>query len=195
MRSLLVWAAAWGLSVQVALAADVVGAATSLRASAQQTPPQQAATELALNASIVRNAQLTTGASGLLHVTFLDDSKLAMGSNASIVVDQFTYGGQGSTGEQALRLGKGAFRFISGAIPKDKVRIETPSVTIGIRGTTLRTLVADDGTTTVGVDDGQAVVVSRQTGQIITLNPGEKVTIKPGGEVGTIMLGKVEGCP
>jgi hypothetical protein len=44
------------------------------------------------------------------------------------------------------------------------------------------------------VDDGIAVVTSKQTGQSVTLNPGEKVTIKPAGEFGQIQLGKVEGC-
>ena len=67
-------------------------------------------------------------------------------------------------------------------------------MTIGIRGTTLRTLVTDDGTTTVGLDSGDAFVTSKQTGQTVHLTPGEKVTIKPSGEVGNVELGKVEGC-
>ena len=49
--------------------------------------------------------------------------------------------------------------------------------------------------TTVGLDSGQAIVISRQTGQSVLLNVGEKVTIKSGGEMGSITLGKVEGCP
>lgn len=179
----------------VAIAAEAVGAATSLRPSAKQAVAQQSPSDLTLNANIFRNAELTTGANGLLNVTFLDDSKLALGGDSSVVVDEFTYGGPSAPGQQVLRYTKGAFRFISGGVPKEKVRIETPTVTIGIRGTALRTLVAADGTTTVGLDHGQAFVISRQTGQTVTLNPGEKITIKPGGEIGAVTLGKVEGCP
>lgn len=184
-----------GLGWTSPVAAEAVGAATSLRPSATQAAPQQGAAELTLNANIFRDAELATGERGLLNVTFLDQSQLALGANSSVTVDEFNYAGPGAPGDQVLRYAKGAFRFISGAVPKDKVRIETPTVTIGIRGTTLRTLVAPDGTTTVGLDHGVAVVISRQTGLSITLNAGEKVTIKPGGEIGTITLGKVEGCP
>ena len=195
MRSLIFVAAMACMVGHASWAAEAVGAATSLRPSAQQAVPQQQAAELGLNANIFRDAELTTGTNGLLNVTFLDKSQLAMGANSSVVVDEFTYGGPGAPGDQVLRYAKGAFRFISGAVPKDKVRLETPTVTIGIRGTTVRTLVSPDGTTTVGLDDGIAIVISRQTGQTITLNPGEKVTIKPGGEASAITLGKVEGCP
>lgn len=195
MRILLLVAAFWIAGSKSSIGADAVGAATSLRPSARQAAPQQAPADIVLNANIFRDAELTTGAKGLLNVTFLDDSKLAMGADSTVVVDEFAYSGPGAPGEQVLKYTKGAFRFISGKVPKDKIRIETPVVTIGVRGTIVRTLVTEDGSTTVGLDEGQAVIVSRQTGQSITLNPGEKVTIKPGGELGAIVLGKVEGCP
>ncbi len=175
-------------------AAEAVGAASSLRPQASQTPQNAARADISLNAQIFRNAVLTTAAKGALEVTFLDKSKLSMGGGSSLVVDEYVYAGPGSPGRQALRYTKGAFRFISGGIPKESVRVETPTVTIGIRGTTLRTLVTEDGTTTVGLDSGDAFVTSKQTGQTLSLGPGEKVTIKPNGVIGEITLGKVEGC-
>lgn len=195
MRAVLLVVAMACASCEAALGAEAVGAATSLRQPARQTAPQQQTSNLALNANIFRDAELTTGENGLLNVTFLDKSALAIGANSTVVVDEFVYSGPTGSGEQTLKYVKGAFRFVSGNVPKDKVKIETPSVTIGIRGTIVRTLVDPDGTTTVGLDAGQAIVVSRQTGQSVLLNLGEKVTIKPGGEIGGITLGKVEGCP
>lgn len=176
-------------------AADSVGAASSLRPKASQAQKSVPAADIALNAAIYQNATLATAPQGALEVTFLDKSKLSMGGGSNIVVDKYVYDGSAGAGEQVLKYTKGAFRFISGTIPKDKVKIETPSVTIGIRGTTIRTLVTDDGTTTVGLDHGEAYVTSKQTGQSVTLQPGEKVTIKPNGEMGAVTLGKVEGCP
>lgn len=174
--------------------AQAVGKATNLRVAAQQTPPNARPSNLVRLAPIFRNAQLTTSPTGALEVTFADGSKLSMGANSTVVVDAYVYSTPGGPGEQSVRYTKGAFRFISGTIPKDKVSIETPTVSVGIRGTVVRTFVEDDGTTTVGVDDGVITVTSKQTGQVLTLGAGEKVTIKPGGEFGQVQLGKVEGC-
>jgi hypothetical protein len=176
-------------------AAEAVGAATSLRPQATQAAPSAPKADLTLNAAIVRDAELATAADGALEVTFLDSSKLSIGPGSTAIVDEFAYSGPGAPAEQFLKYGKGVFRFISGSVPKDKVRIETPTAVIGIRGTTLRTRVEQDGTTTIGLDEGYATIVSRQTGQTIQLGPGEKVTLKPNGEFGPVILGKVEGCP
>lgn len=176
-------------------AAEAVGAASSLKPQATQARPQAGPADLKLNESVYRNAELTTAAQGALEVTFVDSSKLSLGGGSSAVVDEFTYAGPGAPAGQVLKFTKGVFRFISGAMPKESVKIETPTSLIGIRGTTLRIRVEDDGTTTVGCDEGLVFVTSRQTGQTIQLEPGEKVTIKPGGDVGPVILGRVEGCP
>lgn len=178
-----------------AWAAEQVGFASAVRPMAQQSVPQGPTVPVNFNAPIFRFAMLRTAPTGALEVTFLDRSKLSMGPGSQLVIDQYVYAGPGGTGQQVVRYTKGAFRFISGTIPKDKVRIETPTVSVGIRGTTIRTLVTEDGTTTVGLDHGDAFVTSKQTGQTVFLTPGEKVTIKPGGEMGPVTLGKVEGCP
>lgn len=175
--------------------AQQVGTVSSYRPQAEQTPPQAPKTLVALDTPILRDAMLETAANGLLEVTFLDNSKLAMGGSSAILVDEMTYAGPASPAGQVLKLTKGVFRFISGSVPKENVKIETPSATIGIRGTKLRVRVEPDGTTTAGCDEGVVTIVSRLTGQSLTLNPGEKVTIKPGGEMGPVTLGQVEGCP
>ncbi|MEQ1754217.1 MAG: FecR domain-containing protein [Micropepsaceae bacterium] len=183
------------IASRAAGAADQVGFTSAMRPFADQTLPQAQTVPLNFNSPIFRFAMLRTAPRGALEVTFLDRSKLSMGPASQLVIDQYVYAGSGGTGQQVVRYTKGAFRFISGNIPKDKVRIETPTVTVGIRGTTIRTLVTDDGTTTVGLDHGGAIVTSKQTGQSVFLIPGEKVTIKPNGEMGPVTLGKVEGCP
>ena len=182
----------WAMPVH---AADVVGRTTALRPLATQTAPRNQPVPLGLNAPIFLFSALQTAPTGALQVTFVDNSQLSMGPASLVVVDQYMFAGPGSGSRQVVRYAKGAFRFVSGAMPRDRVQIETPSVSIGIRGTVLRTLVTEDGTTTVGVDDGNIFVTSKQTGQTITLSPGEKITIKPSGEFGAVTLGKVEGCP
>lgn len=191
----ILFAVVLGVMATPCSAAEQVGAASSLRPSAEQTPVSATKSQIQLNAPIFRNATLETAANGLLEVTFLDQSKLALGGGSSVVVDEFAYTGPGAPGTQVLNFAKGVFRFISGGVPKDKVKIVTPTSLIGIRGTELRIRVEPDGTTTLGVDEGRAFVVSRQTGQEVTVDPGEKVTIKATGEMGEIVIGHVEGCP
>lgn len=182
-------------ATRVAWSADQVGFTSAIRPMADQTLPQAQSVPLGFRAPIFRFARLRTAPQGALEVTFLDRSKLALGPNSQIVIDQYVYGGPGGAGQQVVRYTQGAFRFISGNIPKEQVRIDTPTTSIGIRGTTIRTFVTEDGTTTVGLDHGAAFVTSKLTGQTVYLTPGEKVTIKPNGEMGPITLGKVEGCP
>lgn len=196
--------ALWGLAIFLSSVAAIgsnfgaeaqqVGRATNLRTVAMQTPPNNRSVEVLRFAPIFRGALLATSPRGALEVTFSDGSRVSMGGGSAVVVDTYVFAGRGSGGQQVVRYTKGLFRFVSGQIPKDRVRLETPTSSIGIRGTVVRTIVDEDGTTTVGVDDGIAVVTSKQTGQSVTLNPGEKVTIKPAGEFGQIQLGKVEGC-
>ena len=174
--------------------AQQVGQATNLRVVALQTPPSRRPIELLRFAPIFRGALLSTSPRGALEVTFSDGSRVSMGGASNVIVDEYVYAGSGSAGQQSIRYAKGFFRFVSGTIPKDRVRLETPTVSVGIRGTVVRTVVDEDGTTTVGVDDGTVTVTSKQTGQSVTLNAGEKVTIKPAGEFGQVQLGKVEGC-
>jgi hypothetical protein len=184
----------FGVAFAAPAQAQQVGQATNVRVVAVQTPPGSRAFEVMRYAPIFRGAVLSTSPRGALEVTFSDGSRVAMGGGSSVVVDAYVYSGPGGAGQQTVRYSKGLFRFISGNIPKDRVRLETPTTVIGIRGTTVRTNVEEDGTTTVGVDDGIVLVTSKQTGQSVTLNPGEKVTIKPAGTFGQVQLGRVEGC-
>ncbi len=48
----------------------------------------------------------------------------------------------------------GSFRFISGLIEKDQVVINTPTATIGIRGTAFDLHVTEDGETVLALLNG-----------------------------------------
>lgn len=66
---------------------------------------------------------------------FLDKSALTIGPNSSVVIDEFVYNPDSSSGNLIMRGTKGTFRFIGGALSKkNAVKIKTPVGTIGIRG-------------------------------------------------------------
>jgi hypothetical protein len=178
------------LSVSLAAAAtgaEAVGRASAVRPDARQTPEGAAAAGLRVNEPIWRNATLDTSGAGALEVVFADQSKLSLGPDSNAVVDEFTYAGPGqSAGGQALRYGKGVFRFISGAVPPERVRLETPAVTIGIRGTEVRNYVLPDGGTWTAALLHRVWVRIKASGQTIELAQGQRVYVGPDGVPGPV---------
>jgi ferric-dicitrate binding protein FerR (iron transport regulator) len=180
--------------------AEPVGNTSAIIPNASQVPPQGSRTDLKLRDPIIRNAELATAERGALEVTFLDGSKLTMGQNSRLTVDEYVYSGPGGTGKQTVRYTKGIFRFVSGSIPKDNVKIETPTVTIGIRGTIFRSVLDGDGKGAISVEYGpngeeyEVVVTSKETGKTIVLKSGQKVAFDSAGVFEGIVDGQVEGC-
>ncbi len=178
--------------------AESVGNASAIIPSASQAA-QGTRSDLRLRDNIIRNAELVTAERGALEVTFNDGSKLTMGQNSRLTVDEYVYSGPGA-GKQTVRYTKGLFRFISGSIPKENVKIETPTVTIGIRGTMLRTVLDGAGGGATSVEYGpngeeyEVVLTSKSTGKTVVLKSGQKVAFDNQGVFEGIVDGQVEGC-
>jgi hypothetical protein len=83
---------------------------------------------------------------------------------------------------------------VSGAVPPDKVKVETPTVTIGIRGTEYRAYVDERGGTWVAAIEHTVWVKSKLTGQIIKLEEGQKVYVGPDGVPGPVEEGTSLPC-
>ena len=128
--------------------------------------------------AVYMNEVVETGDESALIIKFSDGSKLTLGENAKVVIDRYVYNPGGADSTQAITLTKGAFRFLSGSIPKDKVEIKTPAVSIGIRGTELVFDVAEDGQTEMSTITGQADVTDGD-GETLTVNPDESIEAGP----------------
>jgi hypothetical protein len=165
-----------------AVSAENVGSATRVQRFAYQTPPQAGRIPLYRLNPVVRNARLETVPSGALEVTFTDGSRLTLGSASAVVVDNYVYGG--GNGNQTLKMTRGLFRFVSGSMPKDQVRLQTPSVTIGIRGTSLKILTNELGIGTIFFEEGAGFIQNGQ-GQNVPMGQGDMVKIGPNGAIGT----------
>lgn len=81
---------------------------------------------------------LATGPDGSLGLILRDNSTLSLGPESNLVIREFLFApAQGKLG-LLVRLSRGTMACISGLIGKlapESVRFETPSATIGIRGT------------------------------------------------------------
>lgn len=157
--------------------AEPVGEATRVQRFAYQTPPQATQAPLYKLDPVVRNAKLETVPSGALEVKFTDGSRLTLGSASSVVVDNYVYGG--GQNNQTLKMTRGVFRFVSGSMPKDQVKLKTPSVTIGIRGTVVKVSANDEtGEETIFFEKGTGYI--EDDGKITEMGEGDMIKVKNG---------------
>ena len=86
---------------------------------------------------VVRRMEtVSTGAGGRLELAFIDGSRLTVGEQAEVVLDQFVYNPGGPSLFHAAIVGP--FRFISGRLAKGASRaasVTTPFAVLGLRGT------------------------------------------------------------
>ena len=81
---------------------------------------------------------LVTGPDGSLGVILRDDSSLSLGPSSSLVLRDFLFSPSEGKFGLLVRLSRGTMAYLSGLIGKlapEKARFETPTATIGIRGT------------------------------------------------------------
>jgi hypothetical protein len=81
---------------------------------------------------------LDTGPGGSLGVILRDDSSLSLGPGSRLVVRNFLLSPEKGSFGLLARISRGTMAYLSGLIGKmapGSVRFETPTATIGIRGT------------------------------------------------------------
>jgi hypothetical protein len=108
-----------------------------------------------------RNELLRTGPRAQAELKLDDNTKLAMGPEAELRLDEYAVAARSDTKTIALKFLKGTLRFLTGSNASESYKIETPSATIGIRGTILDVYIAADGDTFVLLHRGKLEVCSR----------------------------------
>jgi hypothetical protein len=82
--------------------------------------------------------ELRTGANGRMLVTFLDNTRLTLGENTSVMIDRFVYDPDKGIGQTILRSSKGAFRYVTGRVKdlkENSIIVSTAFADIAVRGT------------------------------------------------------------
>src|SRR4029077_8843009 len=89
---------------------------------------------------------VVTGADGRVGITFTDGTAFDLSSNARMAMTEFIYDPNSKSNSTLLSLTKGTFTFVAGKIAKSgDMKVDTPVATMGIRGTTPRVEISDDG--------------------------------------------------
>ena len=93
-----------------------------------------------VGAAVQMGDVVETGADGSVGITFRDASRVSVGPNSKMVIDQFVFSPKTDDYGLVTRLQEGTLFYVSGLIAKvapQKTSVATPDGTIGIRGTRL----------------------------------------------------------
>ena len=137
---------------------------------------------------IYHNELIETGDESSTEFVFLDETKLALGPNSSLVLDRFVFDPASDTGSFVMTATAGVFRFVSGKLPKKSYEIHTPTATIGIRGTVFTFVIIpaeSDGTpvkVNITVEEGVAEITSCLGKQVSLVRPGASTTVSMNGD-------------
>lgn len=117
-------------AAQIARVKQSVGIAAIERGSARlpATPGLQ----------LVAGDRLVTGKNGRISLTFVDNTRFAIGPNSHVAVSQFDYDRTRQRGAFVTQVNRGSLAVVSGKIAKsgrDAMKVRTPNSLLGVRGT------------------------------------------------------------
>ena len=125
-----------------------IGEVSSISGTVKATRLDGNIFELNTGDPVFQGDTIETQGSGAVGLVFLDKTTLSLSDGGKMVLDELVYDPATGTGSMGINMVEGAFSFISGEIAKtgpDAMQIETPVVTMGIRGTTVAGKAAIEG--------------------------------------------------
>ena len=102
--------------------------------------------------SEIEMSDIVTTANSKTNITFKDDTKVQITEQSKLVIDTFVYDGEKKTGKLGIKMALGTIKYASGQIAKNdpqQVVVETPTATIGVRGTDFSGTVDETGKSTI----------------------------------------------
>ncbi len=132
---------------QSAFAIELAGIVERLQGSAQIISGSSQKT-LELKAEVYQGDQITTARDAEILLRMTDGTVFAIRPNTNLIISDYRFDNKNSDSDNLLvKLIKGGFRTVTGAIGKknpQKVKFNTPTATIGIRGTDFEIAVLDE---------------------------------------------------
>jgi len=148
----------------------------AVQEDAYGTPPASAREVKRRGDGVVYNEMLETLQKSGMLVKFNDGSKLTLGANSKVMVDNFVYVPGDANSKALISIPAGALRYVTGKMPKGQTTIDTPTATMVLRGTNVK--VSTDGTNTLlVVDEGSVSVHNKLTGQDTVVEEGDSIQI------------------
>ncbi len=82
---------------------------------------------------------ISTGSRARVGITFVDNTRMAVGPGSRVTLDEYKYDRARRTGSSMTTVNRGSLGVDSGNITRsgrDRMKVRTPTSTLGVRGTT-----------------------------------------------------------
>jgi hypothetical protein len=148
----------------VAQAIWVKGAVTAAQ-------PSQAPRSLERRSVLFEHDVVATSKTSSGEIGFTDGSVVSLNPDSQFQIDQYSFkvgGGGGAQDKTVMKLLKGGFRTITGAIPKenpDGYKVNTPVATIGVRGTQYVSVLSPEKGLVLSIEKG-TIKITNGAGQM-----------------------------
>jgi hypothetical protein len=160
-----------------------VGDVQAVTRTAFGTPPNAAKAAKNPGDPVADHEWLETLSASGLDVRLADGSRLTLGADSKVLVDDFVYDpshiDSDAAAKASIAMPLGFLRYVTGKMPKGRTVIETPTATMTLRGTAVTITVEPTGETHLAVDEGAVTVVAKLTGQQMNVGAGSSVDIGP----------------
>jgi ferric-dicitrate binding protein FerR (iron transport regulator) len=117
----------------VAAQSDAVGSTESVLRQVRAIQEMDVR-ELDVGEDVFAKDDVATGERSAVKITFEDGTAFTMGPNSRVALENIPAVGD-EPDSFLLRAARGVFKFVSGALNPEAYRIDTPTATIGVRGT------------------------------------------------------------
>lgn len=167
------------------VSADSIGSIVEQSGSAQIKRQQE---DLVVTAAYLPEIELNDvaeTANGKLKIEFLDKAQLDIKEHSEVLIDEIYYDPDPSLSKMSMKFTMGTARFASGSlglVNKANIDIQTPTATIGIRGTDFTTTIDELGRSLIMLlpdangDPSGEITVTNEAG-VITLNQAYQATM------------------
>jgi len=134
-----------------------VGQAEIIRNEVVDASEESQLVPINIGDDVVRDEVIRTSADANARFGLIDNTKLTLGPASTLKIDRAVLADESRYKQITIRLTEGAFRFITGNSDKKSYKIETPTASIGVRGTILDIRISEKETL-VALQDGRANV-------------------------------------
>ena len=140
MRATLVWGLLAALALSTpSFAAGEIGRVKTVAGMATVTRGKEKPVQLTPGQLLRVSDIIRTGKDGTLGITFVDNSRFAVGPNTNLALSQFEFDKTTHRGRFEAQVNKGTVAVVSGQIAKenkgDAMRVRTPVSVLAARGT------------------------------------------------------------
>ncbi|MGV1099133.1 transferrin-binding protein-like solute binding protein [Thiovibrio sp. JS02] len=153
---------------------DAVATVVALRGEVLAVNKAGKSRKLAMKNPIYQDDTINTGERGRVQLMFTDSTLISLGNASKMKIAEFSWQPEKNRGALKTQIQEGAFRVMGGAITKaspQNFKTETPSATIGIRGS-MYSGVASPEKLSVVFQGGKGIEVSNALGTVVITKPG-----------------------